>query len=120
MNDIEEIFNDLKNYIDKIKNDALNSGKKDEASSYISYTGMIFDEISNSLKKGKPVDIYTISEDLGNELKLKLAGLNSILDLPSSANMLSEKLDALSLYCNDAFMELMAGDSCAIPESYKN
>ena len=122
MNDIEEIFNDLKNYIDKIKNDALNSGKKDEASSYISYTGMIFDEISNSLKKGKSIDIYKISEGLDYELKRELAELNTLNTkvLPSSANMLSEKLDALSLYCNDVFMELMAGDSCAIPESYKN
>ena len=117
---IEEIFNNLKNFITKIKTDALNSGKKDECSSSVSYIGMIFDEMSNSLKKGKSVDIYTISEGLDDELKRELAGLNSILVFPSSAHMLSEKLDALSLYCNDVFMELMAGDSCAIPESYKN
>jgi hypothetical protein len=117
---IEEIFNNLKNFITKIKTDALNSGKKDECSSSVSYIGMIFDEMSNSLKKGKSIDIDKISEGLDDELKRELAGLNSILDLPSSSNMLSEKLDALSLYCNDVFMELMAGDSCAIPESYKN
>ncbi|MDA8158379.1 MAG: hypothetical protein M0034_04245 [Deltaproteobacteria bacterium] len=117
---IEEIFNNLKNFITKIKTDALNSGKKDECSSSVSYIGMIFDEMSNSLKKGKSIDIDKISEGLDDQLKRELAGLNSILDLPSSSNMLSEKLDALSLYCNDVFMELMAGDSCAIPESYKN
>ena len=117
---IEEIFNNLKNFITNIKTDALNSGKKDECSSSVSYIGMIFDEMSNSLKKGKSIDIDKISEGLDDQLKRELAGLNSILDLPSSSNMLSEKLDALSLYCNDVFMELMAGDSCAIPESYKN
>jgi HD superfamily phosphodiesterase len=119
---IEEIFNNLKDFVTKIKTDALISGKKDEASSSVSYIGMIFDEISNSFKKGKSVDIYKISEGLDDELKLKLAGLNALNTkiLPSPAHMLSEKLDALSLYCNDVFMELMAGDSCAIPESYKN
>ena len=116
---IEEIFNNLKGLITKIKTDALIYGKKDEASSSVSYAGMIFDEMSNSLKKGKPVDIYKISEGLDDEIKLKLAELNITVS-PASANMLSEKLDALSLYCNDVFMELMAGDSCAIPESYKN
>ena len=116
---IEEIFNNLNNFVTKIKTDALISGKKDEASSSVSYAGMIFDEISNSLKKGKPFNIYIMSEGLDDELKLKLAELNITVS-PTSVNMLSEKLDALSLYCNDVFMELMAGDSCAIPESYKN
>ena len=119
---IEEIFNNLKNFITKIKTDALNSGKKNECSSSVSYIGMIFDEMSNSFKKGKSIDIYKISEGLDDELKRELAELNTLNTkiLPSSSNMLSEKLDALSLYCNDVFMELMAGDSCAIPESYKN
>ena len=118
----EEIFKDLKDYIDKIKNDAMNSGKKDNASISISYMGMIFDEISNSLKKGKPIDIDRISDDLDDELKLKLNKLIKLikLDLLMSEKILPEKLDTLSLYCNDVFMELMAGDSCAIPESFKN
>ena len=115
----EEIFKDLKDYIDKIKNDAMNSGKKDNASISISYMGMIFDEISNSFKKGNPIDIDRISDDLDDELKLKLNKLNK-LDLLMSEKILPEKLDTLSLYCNDVFMELMAGDSCAIPESFKN
>ena len=115
----EEIFKDLKDYIDKIKNDAMNSGKTDNASISISYMGMIFDEISNSFKKGKPIDIHRISDDLDDELKLKLNKLNK-LDLLMSEKILPEKLDTLSLYCNDVFMELMAGDSCAIPESFKN
>ena len=115
-NNAEEIFNDLKSRIDKIKNNALNSGKKDDASSSISYIGMILDEISNSLKKGKSVDIYKISEDLDGELKAGIIGLYSF----KTEKTIPEKLDALSLYCNDVFMELMAGDSCAIPESFKN
>ena len=115
----EEIFKDLKDYIDKIKNDAINSGKKDNASISISYMGMIFDEISNSFKKGKPIDIDRISDDLDDELKLKFNKLNK-LDFLMSEKILPEKLDTLSLYCNDIFMELMAGDSCAIPESFKN
>ncbi|MCL4428390.1 MAG: hypothetical protein M1276_05320 [Deltaproteobacteria bacterium] len=119
MNNPENIFKELKDYIDEINNAALNSGKKDDASSYISYIGMILDEISNSFKKGKPVDIDKISEDLDSRLKSYIEALGSF---KSETNMpdIPEKLDALSLYCNKVFMELMAGDSCAIPESFKN
>ncbi len=112
----DEVFNDLKNYIDKIKNDAVNSGKKDDASISISYIGMILDEISNSLKKEKPIDIDKILEDLDGGLRTKIIGLYSL----KPTKIIPEKFDTLSLYCNDVFMDLMAGDSCAIPESSKN
>jgi len=119
---LEEIFNNLKNLITKLKTDALISGKKEESSISVSYAGMIFDEISNSLKKGKTLDIDKISEGLDDELKRELAELNVLNVHTANTNTakLSQKLDSLSLYCNDVFMELMAGDSCAIPENYKN
>ena len=50
---IEDIFNNLKDYIDKIKDNAIASGNKEDASISLSFSGMIFDEISNSLKKGE-------------------------------------------------------------------
>ena len=108
---IEEIFEDLGNYIDKIKDDAINSGKKDDASSSISFIGMILDEISNSLKKGNSTDINRLSEDLDDKMKTLLNDLDPF----KSEKIVIEKLDNLAVYCDKVFMELMAGVSCAIP-----
>lgn len=109
---IEEIFKDLRDYIDKIKDEAINSGKKDDASSSISFTGMILDEVSNSLKKGNSTDISRLSEDLDDKMKTLLNDLDSF----KSEKVVTEKLDNLAVYCDKVFMELMAGVSCAIPE----
>lgn len=73
---IEDIFNNLKDYIDKIKDNAIASGKKEDASSSLSFIGMIFDEISNSLKKDNSTDINGLTGDLDDEIKIMLNGLN--------------------------------------------
>ncbi len=108
---IEDIFNNLKDYIDKIKDNAITSGKKEDASSSLSFTGMIFDEISNSLKKGGLTDINGLTEDLDDNIKIMLNGLNSF----KSEKIVAKRLDDLAVYCDKVFMELMAGVSCAIP-----
>ncbi len=108
---IEDIFNNLKDYIDKIKDNAIASGKKEDASSSLSFTGMIFDEISNSLKKGGLTDINGLTEDLDDNIKIMLNGLNSF----KSEKIVAERLDDLAAYADKVFMELMAGVSCAIP-----
>ena len=108
---IEDIFNNLKDYIDKIKDNAIASGKKEDASSSLSFTGMIFDEISNSLKKGGLTDINGLTEDLDDNIKIMLNGLNSF----KSEKIVAKRLDDLAVYCDKVFMELMAGVSCAIP-----
>ncbi|MDA8053522.1 MAG: hypothetical protein M0012_05130 [Deltaproteobacteria bacterium] len=108
---IEDIFNNLKDYIDKIKDNAITSGKKEDASSSLSFIGMIFDEISNSLKKGGLTDINGLTEDLDDNIKIMLNGLNSF----KSEKIVAERLDDLAVYCDKVFMELMAGVSCAIP-----
>ena len=72
---------------------------------------MIFDEISNSLKKGGLTDINELTEDLDNNIKIMLNGLNSF----KSEKIVAERLDGLAAYCDKVFMELMAGISCAIP-----
>ena len=108
---IEDIFNNLKDYIDKIKDNAIASGKKEDASSSLSFTGMIFDEISNSLKKGGLTDINGLTEDLDDNIKIMLNGLNSF----KSEKIVAERLDDLAAYAGKVFMELMAGVSCAIP-----
>lgn len=108
---IEDIFNNLKDYIDKIKDNAIASGKKEDASSSLSFIGMIFDEISNSLKKDNSTDINGLTGDLDDEIKIMLNGLNSF----KSEKIVAERLDGLAAYCDKVFMELMAGISCAIP-----
>ncbi|MCL4322201.1 MAG: hypothetical protein M0016_07010 [Deltaproteobacteria bacterium] len=108
---IEDIFNNLKDYIDKIKDNAIASGKKEDASSSLSFIGMIFDEISNSLKKDNSTDINGLTGDLDDEIKIMLNGLNSF----KSEKIVVERLDGLAVYCDKVFMELMAGVSCAIP-----
>ena len=108
---IEYIFNNLKDYIDKIKDNAIASGKKEDASSSLSFTGMIFDEISNSLKKGGLTDINGLTEDLDDNIKIMLNDLNSF----KSEKIVAERLDDLAVYAGKVFMELMAGISCAIP-----
>lgn len=110
---IEEIFKNLRDCIDEIKDDAMNSGKKDDASSSISFIGMILDEISNSLKKGNLKDINKVTVDLDDKIKTKLNGLNPFI----SEKIVTGKLDDLAVYCDKVFMELMAGVSCAIPEN---
>ena len=108
---IEDIFNNLKDYIDKIKGNAIASGNKEDASISLSFSGMIFDEISNSLKKGGLTDINGLTEDLDDNIKIMLNGLNSF----KSEKIVAERLDDLAAYADKVFMELMAGVSCAIP-----
>ena len=109
---IEDIFNNLKDYIDKIKDNAIASGNKEDASISLSFSGMIFDEISNSLKKGGLTDINGLTEDLDDNIKIMLNGLNSF----KSEKIVAERLGDLAAYADKVFMELMAGVSCAIPE----
>ena len=109
---IEDIFNNLKDYIDKIKDNAIASGNKEDASISLSFAGMIFDEISNSLKKGGLTDINGLTEDLDDNIKIMLNDLNSF----KSEKIVAERLDDLAAYADKVFMELMAGVSCAIPE----
>jgi molecular chaperone GrpE (heat shock protein) len=116
--DFNQIFIEIKNYIDGIKKKGVNENKKDEASGLISFVGMILDEVSSSLKKSKLI-FKNINQLEGAELDPQFSNLlNELLSYFSADNnkIIEDRLDELADYCNKVFMELMAGNSCAIPE----
>ncbi len=114
---IDIIFNEIKSYIDETKDYGLNENKRDEASSIVSFTGMILDELSNSIKKAKLSD-FNLEKISSEDLDIKLSNLLSQLKPYYFEKETSAMLDGLADYCNDVFMELMAGHSCAVPEKH--
>ncbi len=114
---IDTIFNEIKSYINDTKDYGLNENKRDEASSTISFTGMILDELSNSIKKAKLSD-FNLEKISSEDLDIKLSNLLRQLKPYYFEKETSVMLDGLADYCNDVFMELMAGHSCAVPEKH--
>ncbi len=114
---IDTIFNEIKSYINDTKDYGLNENKRDEASSIISFTGMILDELSNSIKKAN-LSNFNLEKISGEDLDIKLSNLLSQLKPYYFEKETGAMLDGLADYCNDVFMELMAGHSCAVPEKH--
>ncbi|RZD16125.1 MAG: hypothetical protein EVJ46_08025 [Candidatus Acididesulfobacter guangdongensis] len=114
---IDTIFDEIKSYINDTKDYGLNENKRDEASSIISFTGMILDELSNSIKKAKLSD-FNLEKISNEDLDIKLSNLLRQLKPYYFEKETSVMLDGLADYCNDVFMELMAGHSCAVPEKH--
>ena len=114
---IDTIFNEIKSYINDTKDYGLNENKRDEASSIISFTGMILDELSNSIKKAKLSD-FNLEKISSEDLDIKLSNLLRQLKPYYFEKETGVMLDGLADYCNDVFMELMAGHSCAVPEKH--
>ncbi|MHB1680427.1 MAG: hypothetical protein ACYCTB_07990 [bacterium] len=112
---IDKIFNEIKSYIDDVKDYGLNENKRDEVSSIISFAGMILDEISNSIKKSN-LSNFNLEKISKEDLDLKLSNLLSQLIPYFSEKKVEKKLDEIAVYCDTVFMELMAGHSCAVPE----
>ncbi|MHB1665226.1 MAG: hypothetical protein ACYCT7_08200 [bacterium] len=112
---IDKIFNEIKSYVDDVKDYGLNENKRDEASSIISFTGMILDEISNSIKKSN-LSNFNLEKISKEDLDLKLSNLLNQLIPYFSEKKVEKKLDEIAVYCDTVFMELMAGHSCAVPE----
>ena len=112
---IDKIFNEIKSYIDDVKDYGLNENKRDAASSIISFTGMILDEISNSIKKSN-LSSFNLEKISKEDLDLKLSNLLNQLIPYFSEKKVEKKLDEFAVYCDTVFMELMAGHSCSVPE----
>jgi flagellar biosynthesis regulator FlaF len=114
---IDAIFNEIKSYIDDIKDYGLNENKRDEVSSIISFAGMILDELSNSIKKAN-LSNFNLEKISTEDLDIKLSNLLSQLKPYYSEKKTEMMLDELADYCNAVFMELMSGHSCAVPEKH--
>ncbi|MHB1645427.1 MAG: hypothetical protein ACYCSW_02810 [bacterium] len=112
---IDKIFNEIKSYINDVKDYGLNENKRDAASSIISFTGMILDEISNSIKKSN-LSNFNLEKISKEDLEPKLSNLLNQLIPYFSDKKVEKKLDEIAVYCDTVFMELMAGHSCAVPE----
>ncbi len=112
---IDKIFSEIKSYIDYVKDCGLNENKRDAASSIISFTGMILDEISNSIKKSN-LSNFNLEKISKEDLEPKLSILLNQLIPYFSEKKVEKKLDEIAVYCDTVFMELMAGHSCAVPE----
>jgi Na+/phosphate symporter len=112
---IDKIFNEIKSYIDDVKDYGLNENKRDEASSIISFTGMILDEISNAIKKSN-LSNFNLEKIYKEDLDIELSNLLNQLTPYFSEKKVEKKLDEIAVYCDTVFMELMAGHSCAVPE----
>ncbi|RZD18391.1 MAG: hypothetical protein EVG15_06530 [Candidatus Acididesulfobacter diazotrophicus] len=112
---IDKIFNEIKSYINDVKDYGLNEDKRDAASSIISFTGMILDEISNSIKKSN-LSNFNLEKISKEDLEPKLSNLLNQLIPYFSDKKVEKKLDEIAVYCDTVFIELMAGHSCAVPE----
>ncbi len=112
---IDKIFNEIKSYINDVKDYGLNEDKRDAASSIISFTGMILDEMSNSIKKSN-LSNFNLEKISKEDLEPKLSNLLNQLIPYFSDKKVEKKLDEIAVYCDTVFIELMAGHSCAVPE----
>jgi hypothetical protein len=78
---------------------------------------MILDELSNSIKKAN-LSNFNLEKISDEDLDIKLSNLLSQLKPYYFEKETGAMLDGLADYCNEVFMELMAGHSCAVPEKH--